>query len=47
MKSNKKQNIEIPDAHKKILDNRLQEYQLSPGKLLTLDELKERINKRK
>jgi len=46
MKSKEKKRIEIPEAHKKILDERFRKYQLFPEKLLTLNELMERIDKR-
>ncbi len=39
--------IPVPDNHKAELDCRMGKAKASPGSLLTLDELKMRINKRK
>jgi len=39
--------ISIPESHKRILDARFEQYKQAPGELLTLDELQERIEKRK
>ncbi|NIR50391.1 addiction module protein [candidate division KSB1 bacterium] len=40
-------NIPVPQAHKDELETRLQSYDTSPGDLLSLEELQERINRRK
>lgn len=39
--------ITIPESHKRILDARFEQYQKALGELLTLDELKECIKRRK
>ena len=39
--------VPVPDSHKVELDKRFKEYDKGPGKLLTLDDLQEKINKRK
>jgi len=39
--------IPVPDSHKRELDARLEEYNANPGALLSLDELQNRINRRK
>ena len=39
--------ISVPESHKAELDKRLKRYQASPGTLLSLDDLKTRIEKRK
>lgn len=39
--------IPVPESHKTELDKRLKRYQSAPGTLLSLDDLKTRIEKRK
>lgn len=39
--------IPVPETHKEELDARLEEYNANPGALLSLDELQNRINRRK
>ncbi|MCX7046647.1 MAG: addiction module protein [Candidatus Sumerlaeota bacterium] len=39
--------IPIPESHKAELDRRLANYQAHKGRLLSLEELQERIEKRK
>jgi putative addiction module component (TIGR02574 family) len=39
--------VPIPESHKDELDKRCAKYKLEPGNLLTLEELKERIDRRK
>ncbi len=39
--------IPVPDSHKAELDRRMGKAKASPGSLLTLDELKTRIDRRK
>jgi putative addiction module component (TIGR02574 family) len=39
--------IPVPVSHKAELDKRLKRYQSAPGTLLSLDDLRERIEKRK
>jgi len=39
--------IPVPDSHKAELDKRLKRFQSAPGTLLSLDDLKTRIEKRK
>jgi len=39
--------IPVPQSHKEELDMRFMKYQANPGNLLTLDELQNRIAKRK
>ncbi len=39
--------IAVPESHRAALDNRLKRYQSAPGKLLSLDDLKARIEKKK
>ena len=39
--------VPIPQSHKEELGRRLSRYESHPGDLLTLDELKERIETRK
>ena len=39
--------VPVPDSHRKELDRRLSAYQSSPGRLLTLEELQQRIQARK
>jgi len=37
----------MPEAHKAEIDRRLKRYESTPGFLLSLEDLKERIEKRK
>ncbi|MDH4164734.1 MAG: addiction module protein [Nitrospirota bacterium] len=39
--------IPVPESHKTELDKRLKRYQAAPGTLLSLDDLKTRLDKRK
>lgn len=39
--------VPVPNSHLKELDNRLSRHQSSPGRLLTLEELQQRIQARK
>lgn len=39
--------IPVPQVHKDELDARLKNYDANPGNLLSLEELQERINRRK
>ena len=39
--------IAVPSSHKDELDARLEEYEASPGNLLSLSELQDRIEQRK
>lgn len=39
--------IPMPESHKKELDARFARHSVSPGELLTLEELKDRIEARK
>ena len=39
--------VSVPNSHLKELDNRLGCHQSSPGRLLTLEELQQRIQARK
>ncbi|MHB8843116.1 MAG: addiction module protein [Nitrospirota bacterium] len=39
--------IPVPESHKAELDKRFRRYQSAPGTLLSLDDLKTRIEKRK
>ena len=39
--------VPMPGSHKEELDRRFRRYQTSPGELLSLDELRARIEKRK
>jgi putative addiction module component (TIGR02574 family) len=39
--------IPVPQAHKDELDARLKNYEANPGNLLSLEELQERIGRRK
>ncbi|MBN2108906.1 MAG: addiction module protein [Deltaproteobacteria bacterium] len=39
--------IPVPESHKSELDKRLKRHLDAPGQLLTLDELQERIERRK
>ena len=39
--------VPVPKSHTEELDRRLKRYESSPGNLLSLDELRTRIEKRK
>lgn len=39
--------IPVPDSHRAELDARLKRYESAPGSLLSLDDLRARIEKRK
>ncbi len=39
--------IPVPQSHREELDRRLAEYEKSPGRLLTLDDLRGRIEARR
>ncbi len=39
--------IPVPESHKAELDARLKRYESAPGSLLSLDDLRTRIEKRK
>jgi putative addiction module component (TIGR02574 family) len=39
--------VPIPESHKAELDRRLRQYESAPGSLLSLEDLRERIEKRK
>lgn len=39
--------VPVPRSHKEELDKRLQEYQSAPGNLLSVKELRARIERRK
>jgi len=39
--------VSVPESHKAELDKRLRQYESAPGTLLSLEELKMRIEKRK
>jgi len=39
--------IPVPQAHKDELDSRLKNYEAYPGNVLTLEELQEKISRRK
>ena len=39
--------IPVPKSHQAELDKRLKRYQSAPGTLLSLDDLREKIEKRK
>ena len=39
--------IPVPESHRAELDKRLKRYQSAPGTLLSLDDLKARIEKKK
>ncbi len=41
------ENLPIPNSHKKVLDERLKKHKENPDDVLTLDDLKQRIEKRK
>jgi putative addiction module component (TIGR02574 family) len=39
--------LSVPASHRKELDRRLSNHQSSPGRLLTLEELQQRVQARK
>ena len=39
--------VPLPESHKAELDRRLRQYEFAPGALLSLEELRARIEKRK
>ena len=39
--------VPVPESHKAELDKRLRRYESAPGSLLSLEELRTRIEKRK
>ena len=39
--------IPVPQTHKDELNSRLKNYEVNPGNVLTLEELQERISRRK
>jgi putative addiction module component (TIGR02574 family) len=39
--------VPVPESHKAELDRRLRQYAFAPGALLSLEDLKQRIEKRK
>ena len=39
--------VPVPESHKAELDNRFERFRSAPGALLSLDELKARVDKRK
>ncbi len=39
--------LPIPDSHKRLLDERFEKHKEHPNDVMTLDELKQRIEKRK
>ena len=39
--------VPVPQSHKEELDRRLQSYASAPGNLLSLEELQDRIERRK
>jgi putative addiction module component (TIGR02574 family) len=39
--------VPVPESHKAELDRRLRKYELAPGSLSNLEDLKQRIEKRK
>lgn len=43
----KESNVPLPNSHVNELNRRFSKYESNPGNLLTLDELKFRIEKRK
>lgn len=43
----KESSVPIPPSHLKELERRLKEHASDPGRLLSLEELKQRIEKRK
>jgi putative addiction module component (TIGR02574 family) len=45
--SSDKSSVSVPKSHKDELDKRLKRYQSAPGTLLSLDDLRARIEKRK
>jgi putative addiction module component (TIGR02574 family) len=45
--SSDESSVSVPKSHKDELDKRLKRYQSAPGTLLSLDDLRARIEKRK
>ncbi len=45
--SSSEASIPVPESHKTELDARLKRYESAPGALLSLDDLRTRIDKRK
>ena len=39
--------VPMPESHREELDRRLAEYEKDPGRLLTLDDLRARVEKRR
>ncbi len=39
--------VPVPESHTRELDDRLKRYELAPGTLLSLEELRTRIERRK
>ncbi len=39
--------VPVPESHLEELDRRVQKYRSDPGKLLTLDELQQRVQMRR
>ena len=39
--------VPVPKSHIEVLENRMQKYVSAPGNLLSLDELRSRIERRK
>ncbi len=39
--------VPVPQSHREELDRRLAEYERDPGRLLTLDDLRERLEARR
>jgi putative addiction module component (TIGR02574 family) len=39
--------VPMPDSHREELDRRLAEYEKDPGRLLTLDDLRRRVEVRR
>jgi len=45
--SSDESSVIVPESHKAELDKRLERYQSAPGTLLSLDDLRAKIEKRK
>ena len=45
--ASKPETVPVPQSHREELDRRLAEYEKDPGRLLTLDDLRERIEARR
>ena len=39
------ENVEVPEEHLRLIDERLREHERDPGGAITLAELKRRVNK--